>query len=53
MRRQLEIGDTVRLTESYKGWDVGEITGFFGKEVEVRLTNGKEVTVYEYELEEV
>jgi hypothetical protein len=52
MRRQLEIGDVVRLTTPYKGWNVGEITRFFGRDIEVRLTNGKEVLVYEDDLEE-
>ena len=51
MYKEYEIGNTVRLKESYKGWDVGEVTGFYPGLIEVTLTNGKQVYVREDEIE--
>jgi hypothetical protein len=48
----IEVGCTVHLTVPYKGWSIGEVTGVFGAQIEVRLTNGKEVICYADELEE-
>ena len=49
---EYQLGDTVRLIEPYRGWSAGEVTGFDGARVIVTLTNGKEVSVYEDELED-
>ena len=49
---EMDIGDTVRLGEPYKGWGVGEIIDFDYPYVLVELTNGKEIQCWPDELKE-
>lgn len=44
------IGCTCTLLYPYKGYSEGEIIDDYGMEVLVRLTNGKELSVYRDEL---
>jgi hypothetical protein len=53
MNSEYEIGNSVRLKEPCNGWSAGEVTAFYGTKIEVTLTNGKEVEVYEDELEDL
>ena len=44
------IGSACTLLHPYKGYFEGEIIDYYGLELLVRLTNGKELSVYRDEL---
>ena len=52
MDRDLQIGDSVYLKESVRGYRCVEIIGFEDSCIIVQTTSGYEFSIYEDELEE-